>query len=64
MTTRDSLAQAIQRLVADLPTELVAALAAVLEGTEGLDWPRRRPAILAATPQPAVREQVKAFLDT
>jgi len=63
MTTRDSLVQAIQRLVADLPTELVAALAATLEGTEVLDWPRRRPAILAAIPQPAIRERVNAFLD-
>lgn len=63
MTTQDILAQAIQRLVADLPMEFVGALAAALEGTEVLDWPRRRSATLAAVPQPAIRERVNAFLD-
>lgn len=64
MTTLDNLVQAIQRLVADLPAELVTALVTALEGSDHLSWPRRRPAILAAIPQPAVRERVDAFLDT
>jgi phosphatidylserine/phosphatidylglycerophosphate/cardiolipin synthase-like enzyme len=63
MTTHDSLAQAIQRLVTDLPAELVATLAAALEESDHLGWPRRRLAVLAAVTQPAVREQVSAFLD-
>ncbi len=63
MITTADLAQAIQRLVADLPAELVAALAAALEDSEHLDWPRRRLAVLDAIPQPAIREQVGAFLD-
>ncbi len=63
MTIRDNLAQAIQRLVADLPTELVAALVTALDGSDHLSWPRRRLAVLAAAPQPAIREQVSAFLD-
>lgn len=63
-TTHNDLAQAIQRLVADLPAELAAALAAALDISHGLDWPHRRLVILATAPQPAVREQVSAFLDT
>ena len=62
MTTAD-LAQAIQRLVADLPAELVATVAASLEQSERLSWSRRRLAVLAAIPQPAVRERVSALLD-
>ena len=58
-----NLAQAIQQLVADLPTELVAALVTSLEDSEGLSWSRRRSAALAAIPQPAIREQVNALLD-
>jgi len=63
MTTRESLAQAIQRLVADLPTELSAALAASLEESDQLGWPRRRLVVMGALPHPAIREQVSAFLD-
>ena len=62
MTTAD-LAQAIQRLVADLPAELVANVAASLEQSERLNWSRRRLAVLDAIPQPAVRERVSALLD-
>jgi len=62
MTTAD-LAQAIQRLVTDLPAELVATVAASLEKSEKLSWSSRRLAVLAALPQPAVREQVSALLD-
>ncbi len=64
MVTHDTLAQAVQRLVADLPTELVAALATALEDSEGLGWTQRRSAVLAAIPQPPIREQVSALLDT
>ena len=39
MSTAD-LAQAIQRLVADLPAELVATVAASLEKSEKLSWNR------------------------
>ena len=63
MTTQDNLAQAIQHLVADLPVELVAALTTALEESGHLGWPLRRLAVLDALPQPAVREQVSAFLD-
>ena len=63
MTTRADLAQAIQRLVADLPIELVAALTAALEDSDHVGWSRRRLAVLGAIPQPAIREQVSAFLD-
>jgi len=62
MTTAD-LAQAIQRLVADLPAELVATVAASLEKPTPLNWTRRRLAVLGAIPQPAVRERVSTFLD-
>ncbi len=62
MTTAD-LAQAIQRLVADLPAELVATVAASLEQSERLSWNRRRLAVLDAIPQPVVRERVSALLD-
>lgn len=63
MTTQTDLAQAIQRLVAGLPGEEVAALVAVLDESDHLDWPRRRLGILAVVPQPDVRERVSAFLD-
>lgn len=62
-TTHTDLAQAIQRLVADLPAELVAALTTALEESGHLGWALRRLAVLGAIPQPAIREQVGAFLD-
>lgn len=62
-TKHTDLAPAIQRLAADLPAELVAALTTALEAAGHLGWPRRRLAVLAALPQPAVREQVSALLD-
>lgn len=61
--TTTNLAQAIQHLVVDLPAELVAALVAALEESAQLSWDRRRLAILAAVPHPAIQERAGAFMD-
>jgi len=63
MVTQASLVHALQRLVTDLPPELVAALPTALEGSDHLGWSQRRLAVLEAIPQPAIRDRVSAFLD-
>ncbi|MFZ1599058.1 MAG: DISARM system phospholipase D-like protein DrmC [Anaerolineae bacterium] len=63
MTIRESMAQTIHWVVADLPTEMVVALATSLEESDQLDWPKRRLIILSAIPQPAIRERISTFLD-
>lgn len=57
------MAQTIHWVVADLPTEMVLALATSLEESDQLDWPKRRLIILSAIPQPAIRERISTFLD-
>ena len=63
MDAQRQLTEEIQKLVTDLPDELVNALAADFQRARGTDWQQIRISVMGAVAQPGVRARVKTFLD-
>ena len=52
----------INRFVAQLPSEMIEKIAAALQQPAS-EWARLRRQVIEIAPQPAVRDQIAAFLD-
>jgi phosphatidylserine/phosphatidylglycerophosphate/cardiolipin synthase-like enzyme len=63
MRTQKHLAREIQRLVADLPAEIVESLAGVLAATDTSDWQGMGVRLIQVAMQPRVKARVGGFLE-